>query len=1164
MRVHLFVLLLAACLLSACGNKEDEGGSDKGTLRITTATLPPAITSGAYSVPISASGGSHSSYSWSLLSGSLPPGLGLSPTGTPDTSIMGVPTSPGLFAFTLQVQDSAGAAATRALSIQVNNAISISTTSLLSAEQSKPYSAAILTSGGTGTGYSWSITTGSLPPGLTLASSGTPGTTISGTPTVQGSFNFTLACTDSALVTASRSLTLNVVPPLAITSGTLVGAGLGKNYSQNLTAAGGTASGYSWSITTGSLPPGMALGPTGTPSTGLQGFPYVAGNFTFTVTVQDSDGHVDSRGFNLQVLPTLEIETTWLPQGTQNGSYAVTINATGGSSAGYTWSIAQGALPGGISLTPTGTPAAALTGSPNASGTFAFTLRVTDSSGLTDDLPLNWVIVTSASTLTLADQLLPAAITTRPYSRLVAATGGTGLGYVWTEVSGALPPGLGLGTSGTPAATLSGTPVSTGSYTFTLQVTDSAANTATRAYTLDVFSPGHITTIAGGGSGTGGGIGDGGLALAATLADARGICLDAAQNIYIADKDHSRVRKVSASTGQITTVAGTVTEGYSGDGGQGTQAELWLPHDVAIHDASNSLYIADYGNNVVRRLDLASGIITTYAGGGSGGLGDGGQASAAQMEYPEGVAVNAAGDLFVATRTNLYGCRIRKVAFSTGIITTVAGTGQNGFNGDGIDAATAQLDNPRDVAVDAAGNVYIADTSNFRIRRVDASTNLISTICGTGAYGFGGDGLAATSAVISGVASLFIDGAGNLWFADENNHRIRRIDLASGIINTLAGSGPAAPNPGSFAGDGGLATSALLNRPTGLALNATGDLYISDSNNSRVRKVASGTQLLTTIVGGSLSFGDGLPATEALLASADDVVMDRYGNLFLCDTDHHRIRRVDAVSGRISTVAGNGTAGYSGDGSQATLAMLDLPVGVAIDAAGNLYIADTNNQRVRRVDAVTGVITTLAGTGTAGYSGDGGQASLARITDPLDVAFDPAGFVLICESRRLRRVHLASGVISTVTGGGSPGFSGDGGPASAAETGMLTSVCVDLGRNIFISDSGNYRVRRIDAVSGFIDTVAGNGSGGDLNSPQGVFVDRSGKLHVCDFLHYQVKTAQPGSLTLTVVAGTGNAGASGDGGPALSADIYPIGVVVLTNGDFLICGADRVRRVFKP
>jgi sugar lactone lactonase YvrE len=1164
MRIPVIALTLLACLLTACGKEEESGDSDPGALQIVTASLPPAIASAAYSVPISAAGGSGSGYAWSLVSGSLPPGLGLSPTGTPDTSIMGVPTSLGSFNFTLQVQDSAGAAFTRALHIQVNNAISISTTSLLSAEQTKPYSAAVVATGGTGTGISWSITSGSLPPGLTLASSGTLNATLMGIPTLQGVFNFTVTCTDSASVTASRPLSLAVVPPLVILSGTLPAAGQGVSYSQAIAASGGTSAAFAWAVSSGNLPQGMALSPSGTPSTSLQGFPFATGVSNFTLTVLDSEGHSASKSFSLEVLPALEILTTWLPDATVNGAYTMAVSAIGGSSAGYAWSIVQGALPGGITLSPTGTPTATLSGIPVASGTFTFKLRVTDSRGLADELRLKLVVEPASTALALADQLLPSPVTTRAYSQLVAASGGTGLGYVWTLLTGTLPPGLGLGATGTPATTISGTPVSSGSYSFTLQVTDSASNTASRAYTLDVFSPGYINVVAGGGSGATGGIGNGGPALNSTLADARGVCFDAAQNLYIADKDHSRVRRVNAGTGQITTVAGTVSTGYSGDGGPGTQAELWLPHDVVVHDASNSLYIADYGNHVVRRLDLVTGIITTYAGGGSGGLGDGGQAVAAQMEYPEGLAVNAAGDLFIATRTNLYGCRIRKVTSSTGIISTVAGTGQNGFNGDGIDAAAAQLDNPRDVAVDSAGNIFIADTSNFRIRRVDASTNLISTVCGTGSYGFGGDGSAATSAAISGVASLFFDSAGDLWFADENNHRVRRINMSSGIVSTLAGSGPSAPSSGGFAGDGGPAVAARLNRPNSMAINAAGHLYISDSYNSLVRRVDSGTQVITSVVGGSLSYGDGLHATEALLISADDVVADRYGNLFICDTDHHRVRRVDAVSGRISTVAGVGTAGYSGDGGLATLAMLNLPIGLSIDADGNLFIADTNNQRLRRVDATTGVMTTLAGTGTAGYSGDGGQATLAQITDPLDVAWDPAGFVLICESRRLRRVNLASGIISTVTGAGSPGFSGDGGPASAAETGMLTSVCLDASRNIFISDSGNYRVRRIDAVSDIIDTVAGNGSGGDLNSPQGISVDRSGKLFVCDFLHYQIKTAMPGSTALTVVAGTGNTGISGDGGPALSADIYPFGVAVLRNGDFLISGPDRVRLVFKP
>ena len=341
--------------------------------------------------------------------------------------------------------------------------------------------------------------------------------------------------------------------------------------------------------------------------------------------------------------------------------------------------------------------------------------------------------------------------------------------------------------------------------------------------------------------------------------------------------------------------------------------------------------------------------------------------------------------------------------------TAVAGTGTRGFSGDGGPATDAQLNGPFGVALDNEGNLYIVDKDGQRIRKVDSS-GIITTVAGTGTAGFSGDGGPATSAQLSGPRAVALDGAGNLYIADTENHRIRKVDTA-GTITTVAGTGTRG-----FSGDGGSATSAGLNRPSGVAVDGAGNLYLADKNNHRIRKVdASGT--ITTVAGtGDEGFsGDGGPATSALLNRPWAIALDRAGNLYITDIRNIRIRKVD-TSGTITTVAGTGTAGFSGDGGPATNAQLSSPMGVALDGAGNLYIVDNRNIRIRKVDT-GGTITTVAGTGAFGFSGDGGPATSAQLSGPRAVALDGAGNLYIAEfgNRRIRKVDT-SGTITTVAG----------------------------------------------------------------------------------------------------------------------------------------------------
>src|SRR5439155_755129 len=403
--------------------------------------------------------------------------------------------------------------------------------------------------------------------------------------------------------------------------------------------------------------------------------------------------------------------------------------------------------------------------------------------------------------------------------------------------------------------------------------------------------------------------------------------------------------------------------------------------------------------------------------------------------------------------------RIRQVAAGTGIITTVAGTGAMGFSGDGGPATSAQLHSPTGVAIDAAGNLFIADASNHRIRRVAAGTGIITTVAGTGAMGFSGDNGLATSAPLNSPIGVAVDAAGDLFIADAYNHRIRRVAVSTGIITTAAGTGESG-----FSGDGGPATSAQVDTPAGVAVDAAGNLLIADTNNQRVRRAAAGTGLITTIAGtGIPGFSDdGSPATRSHLSNPTGIAMDVAGNLFIADTESHRIRRVAVGTARITTIAGTGIPGFSGDGGPATDAVLWTPTGGAVDAVGNLFIADADNHRIRRVEAGTGIITTVAGTGTPGFSGDGGPATDAQLSVPYAVAIDAVGNLFIADQGNFRSRRVAAGIITTVAGTGIPGFSGDGGAATSAQLSVAYGVTTDGAGDLFIADTSNNRVRAVD------------------------------------------------------------------------------------------------------
>ena len=422
-----------------------------------------------------------------------------------------------------------------------------------------------------------------------------------------------------------------------------------------------------------------------------------------------------------------------------------------------------------------------------------------------------------------------------------------------------------------------------------------------------------------------------------------------------------------------------------------------------------------------------------------------------------------------------------------GIIDTVAGTGVGGYSGDGGMATSAKLDLPQGIAVDSAGNIYIADTQNSRIREVAFSTGIISTVAGNGTAGFSGDGGAATSAEVNHPRGVVVDALGNIYIGDTDNSRIRKV-APGGIISTVAGNGTSGSS-----GDGGLATSAELNAPSYLAVDASTNIYVTDSNSQVIRKVTATTGIIQTVAGGGVIctshtdlVGDGCLAIHAVMDVPEGVAVDAIGNLYIADTGFSRIRKVTASTNIITTVAGNGIAGFSGDGGAATSAELLGPFDVVVDGAGNLYIADTSNQRIREVDALTGNIATIVGDGTSGSSGDGEAATSAELENPESIAVDNYGNIYTPDTaaNRIRAIgssttHIvlpAPGFISTVAGSGTAGYSGDGGSAASAKIHNPLAVTMDNAGNIYFTDEINERVRKVSAVTDIITTVAGTGT----------------------------------------------------------------------------------------
>lgn len=705
--------------------------------------------------------------------------------------------------------------------------------------------------------------------------------------------------------------------------------------------------------------------------------------------------------------------------------------------------------------------------------------------------------------------------------------------------------------------------------------------------------------------------GNGGAATAAQFYNPNGVAKDDSGNIYIVDQGNNCVRRINATNGNLVPFAGNTIAGYKGDNGAAVSAELNNPSAVAT-DVYGNVYIADQGNSLVREVTISTRKINYIAGlvshnipiNGYVQAQDGGLAAHAELNQPDGLAIAPTGDIYISDRANQ---RIREV--SQGHIFTICGRdsiinndGPNGlYFGDGGYAWTADVDNPAGLALDSAGNLYIADEGNYRIRVISNQNQKINTICGSNTANYNGDLIRANTANLNHPTGVAIGKGGNIYITDNGNNRIRMIKASSDTIYTVAGNGVA-----SYAGDGGPATGSMLSSPNSIISDDSGRIYFTDGNNMRLREINKGDSISYLAGCGTGGYsGNMMPSLSASIRYPNQVTLDTAGNLYFADQTNNVVRKImksgsNLQNDTIITVAGNGTLGYSGDNGAATAAMLNLPSSVAVDDSGNMYIADVQNNVVRKVGAITGSISTVAGNGTGGYAGDNGPATAAELFGPYSVAVDNVGNVYIADNKnyRIRKITKSTGMITTVVGNGIQGYNGDNKPATAAELSSPVGLAFDAANNLYISDNGTDRISKV-TVSGTIKTIAGNGiigywgDGGPATAAEfdqlhGISLDKSGNVYVADAQNEVVREISTtdsiktvaGTKTQdtvitrvivikdttydTVVTVTGIAGFYGDGGLATAAKLnYPEGVAVDKAGNLYITdfGNQRIRVV---
>jgi len=481
------------------------------------------------------------------------------------------------------------------------------------------------------------------------------------------------------------------------------------------------------------------------------------------------------------------------------------------------------------------------------------------------------------------------------------------------------------------------------------------------------------------------------------------LTIGAPSKLYVADNRNHAIRAVDLDTGTVSTLAGMM--GMAGSKDETGQAARFNRPAALVADATGKLFVADTYNHTIRMVDLNSGIVSTIAGAaGMTGILDG-PSSVSRFNYPVGVASDGAGNLYVADSQN---STIRKLVLSTGYVTTIAGAAGMMGSTDGT-AAAARFSVANDVANDGAGNIYVADYKNHTIRKVVLSTGVVTTLAGKAPMTGGDDGM-GTAARFNGPAGMAADGAGNIYVADIDNHTIRKIVASTGAVTTIAGTA------GMKGIADGIGTAARFYGPAGVATDGTGNIYVADYYNQTIRQVALSTGAVTTIAGtaGKNGGADGT-GTAATFYHPYGVALDGAGNLYVAELDNHTIRKIVLSTSVVTTLAGMAGQAGNSDGMGAA-ARFNGPCYMASDGAGLLYVADYYDHTIRSVVRSTGEVTTIAGMAHMPGSVDGATAT-ARFNGPDGVAIDAAGHLYITDydNHTIRRIELLNGVVTTVT-----------------------------------------------------------------------------------------------------------------------------------------------------